>query len=142
MKNKTETTLKELLELPEIKSDSGLCDLIESLLKDTSKINLIKPVLEKHLDIESLLNINKDDISPDLDNLRRFLRRIEEKIEAVLEKLLSLLKELKKKHKKSKKLDPQLRKLLLKLIFSLINLISLKNLIERLIGENEEQEQA
>ncbi|WP_078429192.1 hypothetical protein [Alkalihalobacterium alkalinitrilicum] len=135
MEKKTELTLQELLKRLGVESEAKLRDLLESLLEDSKKGHLIKPKLDKHLDIESLLKINREQTLPhliDLDVLRKIRKQLEEKIEALIEKIVSLLEQLRKQRKDLVKHVPLERKRLLKLLLALVNLINLKDLIERL----------
>ncbi|ADU29297.1 hypothetical protein [Evansella cellulosilytica] len=134
MDKKIETTLRELLNIRELKSDVKLRGLIESLLKELKRPDIVSPALVDHLDLKSHLKRGKEPILPDLhdlDFLKRILKRIEGRIDDLLDKLVCLLKDLRNKSK-SKKQDPSIKKQILKLLLQLINLLNIKSLIEKL----------
>lgn len=127
----TESTLQEILKLLGHQSDNRIKNLLESIVDEIRKE---KPVLDKQVDIHSLLKFNKGLLSPDvldLKELRKLLQRIEAKIEGLLDEIACLLKKLRKAGKNL--VDALDKKRLLKLIVKLINLFNLKNIIERII---------
>ncbi|MCT8139189.1 hypothetical protein H1D32_16645 [Anaerobacillus sp. CMMVII] len=139
MKKQPDRNLQEILRLLGLQSDTKVRCLLESLIDDSRLL----PGLENNLNIESLLRFDRDKASPnfiDLDNLRCIRKQIEEKIEALIEKLVCLLERLRKQRKLCKDLrkhDPLERKRLLKLVITLINLINLRSLIDRLVSLGE-----
>ncbi|WP_096199797.1 hypothetical protein [Bacillus sp. FJAT-45350] len=131
-------TLQEIINLLRLQSDTDVRCLLDTLLEDVRKDILVNPVLDKQLDLESLLKHKKAHTLPqlhDLDTFRKIRKQLEERIEALLERIKCLLEELRKQRKLGKDLVkhvPLQRKRLLKLLLSLINLINLKNLLENL----------
>ncbi|RXI99799.1 hypothetical protein DS745_12995 [Anaerobacillus alkaliphilus] len=143
------TTLQDLLKLLGLQSDKKLKSLLQSILEDeVSEVNFRSLGFGDQLNLQSLLPINRSENLLDLrlptlvdaETLRCLLKKIEAKIEALIEKILCLLKQLQKQRKNSSNLDPlalrDLKRRLLKFILNLINLTQIKDLLERLDGNN------